>query len=365
MLDLRRQNAPIERELSEAFDRVLRSGAYILGEEVERFERDAAAVAGARYAIGVSSGTDALLVALLALNIGPGDEVICPSFTFFATGSSVSRVGAKPVFADCLPDSFNLDPAGVEALITPRTKAIIPVHLFGQPADMQEILGIASRHGLKVIEDAAQSFGAGYGGCKVGALGDCGTVSFYPSKNLGAFGDAGLVVTNDASVAQRARLVRNHGAERQYFHAIIGGNFRLDAVQGALLAVKLPLLESYTVARQKHAAAYNCMLQHVAGHIVLPVALPGRTHIMNQYTLRVPGKRDALRAFLQERGIATAIYYPVPLHRQECFRDVDDGRALPVSEALAAEVVSLPVFPEMLPEEQAAVAESIVEFFRR
>src|SRR5579884_840445 len=299
LLDVRRQNAPLAGELCAAAARVIASGTYILGPEVERFEAAAASVAGAEFAVGLSSGTDALLVALLALGIGPGDEVICPCFTFFATAGSIARTGARPVFADSLPDSFNLDAAAVEALITPRTRAIIPVHLFGQAADLDAILEIAARHGLRVIEDAAQSFGAEYGGRKVGALGDCGTVSFYPSKNLGGFGEAGLLVTNDSGIAARARLVRNHGAERQYFHSTVGGNFRLDA----------------------------------------------------------------LKAHLDGRGIGTAIYYPLPLHRQECFRDYGPYPALPVADRLAAESLSLPVFPEMTEAEQDEVAQAIREFF--
>jgi dTDP-4-amino-4,6-dideoxygalactose transaminase len=363
LLDVRRQNAPLAGELCAAAARVIASGTYILGPEVERFEAAAAAVAGAEFAVGLSSGTDALLVALLALGIGPGDEVICPSFTFFATAGSIARTGARPVFADSLPDSFNLDAGAVEALITPRTRAIIPVHLFGQAADLDAIREIAARHGLRVIEDAAQSFGAEYGGRKVGALGDCGTVSFYPSKNLGGFGEAGLLVTNDSGIAARARLVRNHGAERQYFHSTVGGNFRLDALQAALLSVKLPHLDAYTAARQRHAARYAELLGGLEGCLILPPLLPGRSHIVNQYTIRVPGRRDALKAHLDGRGIGTAIYYPLPLHRQECFRDYGPYPALPVADRLAAESLSLPVFPEMTEAEQDEVAQAIREFF--
>jgi dTDP-4-amino-4,6-dideoxygalactose transaminase len=362
MLDVRRQNDPLASELRAAFARVLESGQFILGPEVERFEAAAAAVAGARFAVGVSSGTDAILAALMALGIGPGDEVICPAFTFFATAGCVARAGARPVFADSCPDSFNLDPGGLEALITPRTRAIIPVHLFGQPADLDPILDLARRRNLRVIEDAAQAFGAEYGGRPVGALGDCGTVSFYPTKNLGAMGDAGLVVTNDEGLARRLRLARNHGAERQYYHSSVGGNLRLDAVQAALLSVKLPLLESYTAGRQRHALEYDRALGGLAGRLALPSRLPGRTHIMNQYTIRVPGRRDDLRAFLQSRGIATAIYYPVPLHRQDCFAETTAGARLPVAEMLAREVLSLPVFPELRPEEHTAVTQAIIEF---
>ena len=362
LLDLRRQNLPLEAGLLDAFRRVLTSGQFIQGPEVEQFESEAAAVAGARFGIGMSSGTDAILVALMALGIGPGDEVICPSFTFFATAGCIARVGARPVFADSCPECFNLAPAGIEPLITPRTKAIIPVHLFGQAADMDPVLEIARRHGLAVIEDAAQAFGAVYRGRPVGSLGDFGTISFFPTKNLGALGDAGLVVTNDESLAEKARLLRNHGASRRYFHSLVGGNFRLDAVQAAMLRVKLPRLAEYTAQRQSHFAEYNRALSGREG-VVVPATHPDRTHIANQYTLRVRrGGRDALRRFLQERGIASEIYYPVPLHAQECFRAFGPHAALPVAEALAGEVVSLPVFPEMTSEERAALLAAIVGF---
>ena len=366
LLDVRRQNAPVETELRDAFARVLASGTFILGPEVERFEAAAAAVAGARFGIGVSSGTDAILVALMALGIGPGDEVICPSFTFFATGGCIARVGARPVFADSCADCFNIDPAGIERLITARTRAIIPVHLFGQAADMDPILEMAGRHGLRVIEDCAQALGAEYRGRPVGSLGDFGTVSFYPTKNLGALGDGGLLVTNDAALAEKARLLRNHGAEEQYFHRMIGGNFRLDAVQAATLAVKLPLLGEYTAQRQRHACAYQRSFGPLRERgILAPVTHPDRTHIANQYTLQVAGRRDAFREFLRERGIASAIYYPMPLHRQECFREYGPYPELPVADRLAAEAVSLPVFAEMTDEEQAAVTEAVLEFAGR
>src|SRR5437764_5729623 len=260
LLDVQRQNAPIAGELRDAFARVLASGQFILGPEVENFENDAAEIAGARFGVGMSSGTDALLVALMALGLGQGDEVICPAFSFFATGGCVARVGARPVFADCRADSFNLDPAAIEPLITKHTKAIIPVHLFGQMAEMDPILDIARRYGLRVIEDAAQALGAQYRGRPAGSLGDFGAFSFYPSKNLGGLGDAGLLVTHHPGLAERARLLRNHGAGEQYIHRMVGGNFRLDAVQAALLAVKLPHLGEYTAKRQQHACEYQRLL---------------------------------------------------------------------------------------------------------
>jgi dTDP-4-amino-4,6-dideoxygalactose transaminase len=374
LLDVRRQNLPIEDELLGAFRRVVQSGQFILGAEVERFEADAAALAGARFGIGVSSGTDAILVALMAAGIGPGDEVICPAFTFFATAGCIARVGARPVFADSCQDCFNLDPAGLERLIGPRTKAIIPVHLFGQAADLEEILVIARQHHLRVIEDAAQAFGAVYRGKAVGNWGDFGTVSFFPTKNLGALGEAGLLITNDAALAEKARLLRNHGMYPKYYHHEIGGNFRLDAVQAALLAVKLPHLEEYTAGRQRNACFYQESFEGLPGRkveVVTPATHPDRNHIVNQYTVRVrkgPGwdgaesPRNALRNHLAERGVASEIYYPVPLHAQECFREFGPHPRLPVAEALAEEVLSLPVFPEMTEEERNAVVEAIREF---
>jgi dTDP-4-amino-4,6-dideoxygalactose transaminase len=323
----------------------------------------------------MSSGTDAILVALMSLGIGPGDEVICPAFTFFATAGCIARLGAKPIFADSCECCFNIDPDGIEKLITPRTRAIIPVHLFGQSADMDVILEIAKRHRLAVVEDAAQAFGAEYRGRPVCSFGDFATVSFFPSKNLGALGDAGLLLTNNAALAEKARLLRNHGMNPKYIHAMIGGNFRLDALQAALLDVKLPHLAEYTARRQQHMGEYNRALAPVQGREEVTLALPqthqDRTHIANQYTLRVqPGRRwnraesprNALRKHLQERGIASEIYYPVPLHQQECFRAYGPHPELPVAETLAAEVLSLPVFPELTPEEQETVIQAVAEF---
>jgi dTDP-4-amino-4,6-dideoxygalactose transaminase len=375
LVDVRRQNLPLEEPLTEAFRRVLLSGRFILGPEVERFEQAAAAVAGARYGIGMSSGTDAILVALMALGIGPGDEVICPSFTFFATAGCIARVGATPVFADCCATSFNMPAEEIARLITPRTRAVIPVHLYGQPADMAPILEIARGHGLAVIEDAAQAFGAEYRGKPAGSMGDFGTVSFFPSKNLGALGDAGLLVTNDAALAEKARMLRDHGSHPRYFHSIVGGNFRLDALQAALLSVKLPYLSEYTAGRQRNACEYSRSLEALKGgevvQILTPQTLPDRTHIANQYTLRVRRRdgwqwaespRDSLRRWLQERGIASEIYYPVPLHEQGCFRYLGPRPSLPVCEELAGEVLSIPVFAELTAEETTSVALAISDF---
>jgi dTDP-4-amino-4,6-dideoxygalactose transaminase len=375
LLDVRRQNLPLEQELAEAFKRVLHSGRYILGPEVECFEQASAAIAGARFGIGMSSGTDAILVALMALGIGPGDEVICPAFTFFATAGCIARVGARPVFADSCAASFNMPADAIEPLITPRTRAIIPVHLYGQPADMDPILQIAHRHHLAVIEDAAQAFGAEYRGKPVGSMGDFGTVSFFPSKNLGALGDAGLLVTNDPALAEKSRLLRDHGAHPRYFHSMVGGNFRLDALQAALLSVKLPHLSEYTAGRQRNACEYTRVLESLKGgkvvEILTPAILPDRTHIANQYTLRVrrtegwqwaETPRDSLRRWLQERGIDSEIYYPVPLHQQECFRPFGPYPEMPVCEALADEVLSLPVFAEMTSAELNAVSDAVSDF---
>lgn len=389
LLDLNRQNGPLHAELMAACERVLRSGHFIQGPEVEAFERECAAALGVPHAIAVSSGTDALLVALMALNIGPGDEVIVPSFTFFATAGSVARLGATPVFADVCAGCFNLDTADVARRITPRTKAIIPVHLFGQAADMDGLLALAKAHKLAVIEDAAQSFGAKFRDRCVGTLGDFGTFSFFPSKNLGGFGDGGLVTTTRDDLAERVRLLRTHGAKPKYYHAEVGGNFRLDALQAALIRVKLPHRQAYAAARRTNAEAYNAALAVLPGvmiagsgqssacscqggsstcanataattHLILPAALTPGEHIWNQYTLRVPGagRRYALKKHLAAAGIGTEIYYPLPLHQQQCFAHLPRV-SLPVSEQLAAEVISIPVFPELTASEHHLVTQSL------
>jgi dTDP-4-amino-4,6-dideoxygalactose transaminase len=366
LLDLNRQNDPLHNELMAACERVLRSGHFIQGPEVEAFERECSGALGVPHAIAVSSGTDALLVALMALGIGPGDEVIVPSFTFFATAGSVARLGATPVFADVRADDFNLDPADIARHITPRTKALIPVHLFGQPADMDALLALARAHRLAVIEDAAQSFGARHGTRCAGTLGEFGTFSFFPSKNLGGFGDGGLVTTSRNDLAERVRLLRTHGAKPKYYHAEIGGNFRLDALQAALLRVKLPHRHAYAAARRANAVAYAADLAPLAaaGRLALPVDLGRGEHIWNQYTLRVPGpgRRDALRAALASAGVGHEIYYPLPLHKQKCFAHLPPV-SLPASERLADEVLSIPVFPELSDNERSAVVDTISSFF--
>lgn len=365
LLDLNRQNDALHAELASAFERVLRSGHFILGAEVEQFERECAAFLGVKHALAVSSGTDALLVSLMALEIGPGDEVICPSFTFFATAGCIVRVGATPVFADVRADTFNLDPDDVRRRITSRTRAIVPVHLFGQSAEMEPLLALAREHRLAVIEDAAQALGAKYRGRACGTMGDVGTFSFFPSKNLGGFGDGGLVATSRDELAERIRLLRTHGASPKYYHKIVGGNFRLDALQCALLRVKLPHLSAYCAARKGHAAFYAERLAGTAG-IDLPGAQPDCDHIWNQYTLRTaaPGERESLRQHLARAGIGHEVYYPLPLHLQACFAELPRV-SLPVSERLAREVVSIPVFPELSPRERSEVAAAVQEWASR
>jgi dTDP-4-amino-4,6-dideoxygalactose transaminase len=368
LFDIKPQNQALAGELQAAFARVLASGQFILGAEVQNFERQCADYLGVRHALGVSSGTDAILLALMALGIGPGDEVICPSFTFFATAGCVARTGATPVFCDVRADTFNLDVADAARRVTPRTKAIMPVHLYGQAADMTALNELAQRHGLRVIEDAAQAVGATQGGRHVGGLVDFGAFSFFPTKNLGAFGDAGLLTTNDDALAQRATLLRNHGAHPKYYHQFVGGNFRLDAVQAALLAVKLPKLDGYAQRRAANAARYTehfAKLPGVGVRLLLPTVQPGNGHTWNQYTLRLPGagRRDALRDWLAARQIGTEIYYPVPLHAQACFaaqRQTDTD--LPVSARLAGEVLSLPIFPELTAAQQDEVIAAVSEF---
>ncbi len=361
LLDLKAQNGALAAELEAAFRRVLESGMFILGAEVDQFERKTLEVTGAKHAIGVSSGTDAILLALMALGIGPGDEVLCPSFTFFATAGCVVRVGARPVFVDSCAGTFNMDVQDAARRVTERTKAIIPVHLYGQCADMDAVMDLARAHGLRVIEDAAQAIGATYRGRMAGSIGDFGTFSFFPSKNLGALGDAGLLTTNDDGLAERARLLRTHGASRKYYHERVGGNFRIDALQAALLSVKLPHLAGYSRRRAENATYYSERLAWV-GRVVLPSATLQNEHIWNQYTLRVmDGKRDGLQAHLAKRGIGSEIYYPVPLHQQACFAHLPGG-ALPVSEQLAAECLSIPIYPDLRREQLDWVVEAVGEF---
>ena len=363
LLDLKRQNDACGAELRAAFERVLASGHFILGPEVEAFEKECAALLGAKHAIAVSSGTDALLLAFMALGIGHQDEVVCPSYTFFATAGCVSRMGAKPVFVDVKPCCFNMDPALLERAITPRTKAIVPVHLFGQVCDMDPILEIARRKKVAIVEDAAQSLSARYKGRAAGTLAEFGCYSFFPSKNLGAFGDAGLLTSQDDALAEKARMLRTHGAKPKYYHQLVGGNFRIDALQAALLRVKLPRLEGYTRARQRNAERYQKGLARIAGLELPKVCEPDS--IWNQFVLRVKdGRRDALLAHLKDRKIGTEVYYPVPLHAQKCWADLGykEG-ALPVSERAAKETLAIPVFPELTAGEIDYVIDAIGGFF--
>ncbi len=384
LLDLKAQYQSLNSELEEAILRVARSQMLILGPEVELLEKTLAEYCGAKCAVGVSSGTDALLMALMAIDIRPGDEVILPTYSFFATAGVVWRLNAVPVFVDSDPVSFNIDPASIEAKITPKTKAIIPVHLYGQCADMDAINAIAAKHGIAVIEDAAQAIGSQYkDGRRAGSMGLIGCFSFYPSKNLGAFGDGGFVTTNDEKMGLRLRQMRNHGMEPKYYHSFVGGNFRLDAIQAAVLNVKFPKLEEWHEARRRNARIYNGLfigsgLAEGTGktafdesnRVLLPEAVYSELeaknhHIYNQYIIRVQ-KRDELKAHLGANEIGNDIYYPVPFHRQECFSslNLNDGD-YPVANALAAETLALPVYPELTTEQIEFVVEKIKEFVNR
>ena len=379
LLDVNAQNHPLEAELTAAFARVLRTGRFILGEEVEAFEAECAAFIGARHAVSMSSGTDALLAAFMALGIGPGDEVLCPAFTFFATAGCIARTGATPVFCDVCPVSFNIDVASAMARVTARTKAIVPVHLFGQAADMDAIRAFAAERDLRIIEDVAQSIGATYQGSGCGTLGELGCFSFFPSKNLGGFGDGGLVTTDDADLAETLRRIRNHGMHPRYYHATVGANFRMDALQCALLRVKLRHLGEYTSGREANARYYLDRISvlpgimHAGGadggptaRIVLPQAGADAGHVWNQFTLRIPGagRRDALKNHLTARGIGCEIYYPVALHQQECFQQLPAHaiQACPVSESLTGEVLSIPVYPELSAGQRDEVVAAIAEW---
>ena len=362
LLDLHLQYAAIRDDILSAVTRVCDSQQFIMGPDVERLEFEVAAAIGIPHAIAVSSGTDALLVALMALGIGPGDEVVTPTFSFFATAGSVARVGARPVFVDVDPETLMLDIDCVRAAITPRTRAIMPVHLYGLCADVDALKAVAGP-GVHVIEDAAQAIGATYHGRPSGTLGTIGCFSFFPTKNLGGFGDGGLVTTTDASIADHVRLLRNHGAHPKYVHREIGGNFRLDALQAAVLRVKLPHLSEWNSKRRVNAARYRELFAKagLAGRIGLPVEPPGRTHVYHQFVIRVPD-RDAVRAHLATRGVGTEVYYPVPFHRQQCFANLGHPLdAFPNADAAASDVLALPIYPELTREQQQYVVASIAE----
>lgn len=366
LLDVSRQYQPLKAALMAAIGRVCDSGRFVLGPDCEQLETALADYCQTKHAVACASGSDALLLALMAYNLGPGDEVLLPSYTFFATAGAVWRLGAKPVFVDIDPASYNLDPAQIERLITPATKAIIPVHLFGQCAEMDAILEIARHHNLAVIEDAAQAIGAEYHGRRAGSMGDVGCISFYPTKNLGGFGDGGALTTNDAALADKLRLLRGHGMQPRYYHQVVGINSRLDTLQAAVLNVKLPHLDHWAAQRATNAERYHHLFQEagLAGTLGLPQTLPERTHVWNQYIVRVPGgRRDALRADLLQHKIGTEIYYPVPMHMQQCFASLGYHPAdLPHSQQAAAETIALPIFAELTAAEQQTVVSAIAAF---
>ena len=361
LLDLDAQYRPLRGELLAALERVCDSQRFIMGPEVEAFERELEASLEVGHAIGVSSGTDAILAALIALGIGPGDEVVTTTYSFFATAGCVSRVGATPVFVDIEPETFNIDPQAVQRAITPRTRAVIAVHLYGLCADMDALLAATEPAGIPIIEDAAQAIGSRYKGRQAGSMGRIACFSFFPSKNLGAFGDAGLVTTNDAALAKEVRLIRNHGAEPKYFHKRIGGNFRLDAIQAAVLRVKLPHLPRWTEGRRANAARYDSLFgaSPIAERVPRPFEPAGYHHIYNQYVVRLP-ERNRVRVELANHGIGTEIYYPVPFHMQECFRNLGyQPGAFPHAEEAAATSLALPIYPELTEAQQSAVVRSI------
>jgi dTDP-4-amino-4,6-dideoxygalactose transaminase len=368
LLDLKAQYATIRDEIRPAIDAVLESQQCILGPAVTECEAALAPYCGCPHAITVSSGSDALLIALMSENIGPGDEVITTPYTFFATAGAIARTGAKPVFIDIDPRTYNIDPAKIEARITKNTKALIPVHLYGQCADMDPILDIANRHGIPVIEDAAQAIGAEYKGRRAGSMGRYGCFSFFPSKNLGAAGDGGLVTTTDDAVAERLCVLRVHGSKPKYYHSVIGGNFRFDSIQAAIVTVKLRHLDAWTAGRQSNAARYRRLFEAAgltaAGLVQLPYEVPGNRHIYNQFVIRVP-RRDALQAYLREQKIGNEVYYPVPLHLQKCFADLGHREGdFPESEAAANETLALPIYPELSDQQAEWVVECIKVFLR-
>ncbi|HKS28044.1 MAG TPA: DegT/DnrJ/EryC1/StrS family aminotransferase [Pyrinomonadaceae bacterium] len=378
LLDLKAQYATIREEVRAAMDRVADSQYFILGPEVEALEREIADYSQCRFGIGVTSGSDALLVTLMALDIKPGDEVVSTPYTFFATAGAVSRLGAKPVFVDIDPLTYNIDVSRIEEAVTPATRVIMPVHLYGQMADMNPIMTIAESRSLHVIEDAAQAIGSEYQGRRAGSIGHYGCFSFFPSKNLGGFGDGGMVTANDPDLADRVKLLRNHGYRPKYYNKVVGGNFRLDAIQAAILRVKLNYLEEWTTARQRNAAAYRRLFVEAGlvesesakatavgrdAHITLPAEAADCRHIYNQFIIRAE-RRDELMAYLKQREIGTEIYYPVPMHLQECFAylGLKEGD-FPESERAARETLALPIYPELTEEMIATVVEAIADFY--
>jgi dTDP-4-amino-4,6-dideoxygalactose transaminase len=384
LLDLKPQYAPLAAEIQAAIEQVCARQAFILGPAVKELEASVAAYSQCRFGIGVSSGTDALLLALMALGIGAGDAVITSPFTFFATAGTIARTGARPLFCDIDPTTFNLSPAALESFIAAqcepsggglihrasgaRVRAIMPVHLYGQVADMGALSALAARHGLKVIEDAAQAIGAEDAGHKrAGCFGDIGCLSFFPTKNLGAFGDAGMCVTNDAALAERMEILRVHGGKPKYYHAFIGGNFRIDELQAAVLNIKLKHLDAWSAGRQRNAAYYDAAFARarVEDSVQTPYAAPGVRHIYNQYVIRTRD-RDALRSHLAAAGVGTEIYYPVPLHLQRCFAYLEHHSGeFPHSERAAAETLALPIYPELAEAQLQYVVDTIAAYYRR
>lgn len=364
ILDLKTQYEQLRDEIAVALQGVLDSGAFVLGPDVKALEREVADYCRCGYGVGVASGTDALRLSLAALEIGPGDEVITTPFTFVATANTISHSGSQPVFVDIDPLTYNLDPDAVAAAVTPRTKAIVPVHLYGQPADMDAIMAIAQRHDLAVIEDAAQAIGAEYKGRRAGSIGHLGCLSFYPTKNLGAYGDAGMVVTNDAGLADRLDVLRRQGGKTKYFHEVLGFNSRLDTMQAAILRVKLRYLERWQEGRRAAAQRYDALLAASGAPVTTPYIRPDVRHVYHQYTIRAP-QRDALVEHLQQRGIGVMIYYPLPLHLQGLYRDLGMAKgALPHAEAAGREVLSLPMFPELTEAQQQEIMAAVAEFYR-
>lgn len=383
LLDLRAQYQPLKAEIMQAIGEVCDNQSFILGPNVKRLESDVAAYTQSRHGIGVSSGTDALLVALMALDIGPGDEIITSPYTFFATGGVIARLRARPIYCDIDPATYNLSAAAVQRFIDDhcdqeggtlrnrrsggRIRALMPVHLYGQCADMDALMSIANRYGLAVVEDAAQAIGSeASGGRRAGSIGAIGCFSFFPSKNLGAFGDGGMCTANDDTLAEKLRVLRVHGGKPKYYHQVVGGNFRLDEIQAAVLNVKLKYLDAWTAARQRNADCYDRLFQEagLSGAVVLPNRTPGYRHIFNQYVVRV-SERDRLREHLSAHHVGTEIYYPVPLHLQKCFADLG-GKVgdCPESERAALETVALPVYPELVSEQLEYVVATIKHFFQ-
>jgi dTDP-4-amino-4,6-dideoxygalactose transaminase len=367
LLDVNRGNRLLRDEVLEAITKVVDSGRFLHGPEVGELECTVAGICQTSQAIACASGSDALLLALMAIDLQPGDEVIVPSFTFFATASAVARLGGVPVFVDIDPQTYNIDPSAVAANITSRTRAIIPVHLFGQCAAMDQICAIAERHQLTVIEDAAQAIGAAYADKPAGAWGDIGCLSFYPTKNLGGMGDGGMMVCHDAQTADKLRLLASHGMRPRYYHQLVGINSRLDTLQAAVLNVKIARLDEYTAARAHNAARYGELFvdRHLNGSIGLPYEMPNALHVWNQYGIRVDAaQRDGLRRHLTAMGIGNEVYYPVALHQQECFRNLGYGKgSLPHTEAACQEILHLPIYPELTRQEQDAVVDGISQFF--